>query len=54
MLVYPEVQKRAQRELDIVVGRLRTPTFPDMPQLPYLCAMVKELLRWAPTSPLGL
>ncbi|KZV67292.1 cytochrome P450 [Peniophora sp. CONT] len=54
MLAYPEVQERAQRELDAVVGRSRTPTFADMDHLPYIGAMVKELIRWAPTSPLGL
>ncbi|VDC01481.1 unnamed protein product [Peniophora sp. CBMAI 1063] len=54
MLAYPETQLRAQRELDAVVGRARVPTFADMPQLPYVCAMVKEALRWGPVVPLGL
>ncbi|KZV64301.1 cytochrome P450 [Peniophora sp. CONT] len=54
MLVYPDVQKRAQRELDVVVGRARTPTFADMPHLPYISAMVKEVVRWGPLAPLGV
>ncbi|VDB83472.1 unnamed protein product [Peniophora sp. CBMAI 1063] len=54
MIEYPDVQARAQDELDAVVGRLRPPTFADMPHLPYICAMVKELLRWGLTSPLGV
>jgi cytochrome P450 len=54
MVTYPEVQKRAQAELDAVVGRSRTPTFADLPHLPYIRAMVKEALRWQPVGPVGL
>jgi len=54
MVTYPEVQKRAQAELDTVVGRSRTPTFSDLPHLPYIRAMVKEALRWRPVDPVGL
>lgn len=54
MVVYPEVQARAQAELDSVVGRDRVPTFEDLSNLPYICAMVKEALRWRPVDPLGL
>ncbi|KZV60974.1 cytochrome P450 [Peniophora sp. CONT] len=54
MLAYPEVQKRAQEELDTVVGRTRLPTFADLPHLPYIRAMVKEALRWRPVDPVGL
>jgi cytochrome P450 len=54
MLVYPETQARAHEELDAVVGRARLPTFADYPHLPYIRAMVKEVLRWRPTGPLGV
>ena len=54
MLMYPEVQKLAQDELDAVIGRARAPTFADMPHLPYINAMVKEVIRWAPINPIGL
>lgn len=54
MVTYPDVQKRAQEELDAVVGRTRVPTFSDLPHLPYIRAMVKEALRWRPVDPLGL
>ena len=54
MVTYPDVQKRAQEELDSVVGRTRIPTFSDLPHLPYIRAMVKEALRWRPVDPLGL
>ncbi|KAN0124436.1 cytochrome P450 monooxygenase [Russula decolorans] len=52
MLAYPETQARAHAELDAVVGRARLPTFADYPHLPYIRAMVKELLRWRPIVPL--
>ncbi|KZV73889.1 cytochrome P450 [Peniophora sp. CONT] len=54
MMVYPEVQKRAQKELDTVVGRARVPNFADMPHLPYIRAMVKEAIRWSTVIPLGV
>ncbi|KAH9952755.1 cytochrome P450 [Russula dissimulans] len=53
LTLYPEVQKRAQAELDSVIGRDRLPTFDDRPQLPYIDAMCKEVLRWRPALPLG-
>jgi cytochrome P450 len=40
------VIEKAQEELDRVVGRDRTPTFEDEPNLPYIRAMVKEVMRW--------
>ena len=54
MIAHPEIQKRAHDELDAVVGRTRTPTFSDAPDLPYVQALVKESLRWRPVLPLGM
>jgi cytochrome P450 len=54
MIAFPEVQRRAQAELDTIVGRDRLPTFADAPRLPYVCAVIKEVLRWRPALPLGL
>ena len=54
MVAYPEAQRRAQAELDTVIGRSRTPTISDAPNLPYLQAMVKETLRWRPVLPFSL
>ncbi|THH14256.1 hypothetical protein EW146_g6057 [Bondarzewia mesenterica] len=53
MLAYPETQKRAQAELDAVIGRSRPPTFADMDSLPYTRAMINEVHRWRPIGPLG-
>ena len=50
MIAFPEVQHRAQAEIDTVVGRDRLPTFADAPRLPYVCAIIKEILRWRPAS----
>jgi cytochrome P450 len=53
MLCFPDVQLRAQQELDRVLkGRL--PEFEDEQDLPYLAALVKEVLRWQPATPIGL
>ena len=54
MTQYPEVQRKAQLELDTVVGRDRLPEFSDLDSLPYIRAIVKELLRWHVVVPIGL
>lgn len=53
LLRYPEVQKRAQSELDAVVGRDRLPEYEDKEALPYINAICQELLRWRMVAPLG-
>lgn len=54
MLAYPEHQRRAQAEVDTVVGRSRLPTFADLDHLPYIHAMIKETMRWRPVDPVGM
>jgi cytochrome P450 len=54
MVAFPEVQRRAHAELDAVIGRDRLPTFADSSRLPYIHAIIKEVLRWRPTLPLGV
>ncbi|KAJ7113937.1 cytochrome P450 [Mycena epipterygia] len=46
MLVNPEAQKKAQAELDSVIGQGQLPDFTDEASLPYVSAIVKEVLRW--------
>ena len=53
MALYPEVQKKAQEEIDAVVGPNRLPNFNDRPSLPYINAVVKESSRWNLVGPLG-
>ncbi|KAI4851001.1 cytochrome P450 [Aureobasidium sp. EXF-8845] len=53
MLLFPQVQKKAQDEIDRVVGKDRLPTMEDEPALQYIRGCVKESLRWMPTTILG-
>lgn len=53
MMRYPEVQQKAQKELDSVVGRDRIPSFKDRDSLPYIECIVREILRWRPIVPLS-
>ncbi|KAF7359170.1 Cytochrome P450 [Mycena sanguinolenta] len=54
MTLYPSVMRTAQAELDEVVGHGRMPSFRDRDNLPYIEAIVKEVLRWRPVGPLGM
>lgn len=45
---------KARAELDAVVGRSRLPDFADRPALPYVGAVVEELLRWRPAGAAGV
>ena len=53
MVLYPDVQAKAQAEIDAVIGSTRLPEFDDRPSLPYVEAILREMLRWKPTLPLG-
>ena len=55
MVLYPDVQARAQAEIDAVIGQglQRLPHWEDRSSLPYVEAVVKETLRWHPAVPLG-
>ncbi len=54
MASYPDVQKKAQAELDAVVGPSRLPDHSDRLGLPYINAIIKEALRWGPVLPFSL
>ncbi|TBU38080.1 cytochrome P450, partial [Dichomitus squalens] len=54
MATHPDVQRRAQAELDSVIGPDRLPEIDDMDRLPYIHAIVKECIRWRPVVPLGV
>lgn len=53
MTLFPEAQKKARAEIDTIVGRDRLPTLADRPNLPYVEAIVSEMMRWAPVVPMG-
>ncbi|KAJ7829406.1 cytochrome P450 [Mycena olivaceomarginata] len=54
MLANPEAQKKAQAEIDAVVGQDRLPDFDDEASLPYVAAAMKESLRWRNVTPIAI
>ena len=54
MVLYPEVQAKAQAEIDCVIGADRLPGIADRPSLPFVEAVYKETLRWHPVAPLAV
>ncbi|KAK7681812.1 hypothetical protein QCA50_015159 [Cerrena zonata] len=54
MMCYPEVQLKAQVELDSVVGTERLPQMDDIGDLPYIQSIIKEVHRFYPTVPLAI
>jgi cytochrome P450 len=51
MTLFPEAQSKAQAEIDAVIGEDRLPTLSDQDQLPYVCALIKEVLRFGLVVP---
>ncbi|KAJ1306347.1 hypothetical protein OPQ81_007354 [Rhizoctonia solani] len=54
MVLYPDVKKKAQEEIDSVLGSTRLPKIEDKDQLGYVDRIVQETLRWAPVTPLAV
>jgi len=55
MLRNPEAQRRAHEEVELVTnGGTHLPDFADRPNMPYIEALLKEVLRWHPTAPIGV
>ncbi|KAJ7247027.1 cytochrome P450 [Mycena rebaudengoi] len=52
MTLYPDIQRRAQEAIDKVVDTGRLPAFSE--NIPYIDAIVREVLRWRPVTPLGI
>jgi cytochrome P450 len=54
MTLHPDIQEQARKEVDMVVGYDRFPSFNDKQSMPYLTAVLKEVLRSVPdTCPLA-
>jgi hypothetical protein len=53
MALYPAVFKKAQKEIDAVVGTQRIPSISDKVDLPYTTALIRELFRWTVVVPNG-
>ncbi len=54
MISNPDIQARAQHEIDSVTGGDRLVEYSDHDSLPYLEAILREVIRWRPITPLGL
>jgi len=54
MVLYPDVQRKAQAELNSVLEPGCLPKFSDRSKLPYIDALIKEVHRWNPVAPLAL
>ncbi|KAJ6585037.1 cytochrome P450 [Mycena capillaripes] len=54
MALHPDVQKKAQSEIDTVIGNHRLPEYEDRPLLPFVEALYREVMRWKPVLPLGV
>lgn len=53
MVAYPDIQAKAQAQIDAVVGEARSPNWGDYKDLPYVAQCVKETMRWRPVTPLA-
>lgn len=53
MVQNPDVQKKAQAELDSVIGKNQLPKFEDKDSLPYIQAIMKECFRWKNVLPVS-
>jgi cytochrome P450 len=54
MLANPTAQKKAQAEIDSLTGGRYLPSFEDEASLPYVSALVKEVIRWENVTPFGM
>ncbi|KAG1883221.1 cytochrome P450 [Suillus subluteus] len=54
MVLHPDIQEKAHRLIETVVGTKRLPMFQDRPLLPYIDAILRECLWWHPVLPLAI
>ncbi|KAI3619486.1 cytochrome p450 [Moniliophthora roreri] len=54
LTAYPDVQRKAQEELDRIVGDQRAPALHDLEKTPYIQAIIKETIRIRPVGPVGI
>ncbi|KAF8576044.1 cytochrome P450 [Ramaria rubella] len=52
MVLHPEIQRKAQEEIERAVGKQRLPRLSDRASLPYVESIAQECLRWHPVTPL--
>ncbi|KAJ6588877.1 cytochrome P450 [Mycena capillaripes] len=54
MMQNPDIQRKAQQEIDTVLKPGHLPDFEDQNNLPYITAIAMELRRWRPVAPIGV
>ena len=54
MAIHPEIQKKAQEEIDQLLEGERLPTLTDQDDLPYISALIKEIYRWHTPLPISI
>ncbi|KAF7977288.1 hypothetical protein HWV62_4251 [Athelia sp. TMB] len=54
MTLHPDMQARAQLEIDTLIGKNALPTISDQQSTPYLTALIKECLRWGLLAPFAV
>nr|AAA41043.1 cytochrome P450 [Rattus norvegicus] len=54
MILYPDVQRRVQQEIDEVIGQVRCPEMTDQAHMPYTNAVIHEVQRFGDIAPLNL
>ena len=52
MALYPDVQKAARAEIDGVAGVGGMVALQDRATMPYVNALIKEIMRWGPVAPI--
>ncbi|KAG6841262.1 hypothetical protein C0991_000402 [Blastosporella zonata] len=53
IVIHPECQRKAQEEIDRIIGSARLPELTDRESLPYLECVMQESLRWNQAAPTG-
>ncbi|THU92382.1 cytochrome P450 [Dendrothele bispora CBS 962.96] len=54
LTAFPDTQKKAQAEIDKVIGLDRVPQLEDFARLPYCSALINEMHRFRIVGPLGI
>jgi cytochrome P450 len=53
MACYPEAQRKAQEQIDAMIGDERSPQWSDYDNIPYVAQIQKETMRWRPVTTTG-
>ena len=54
MMLHPEVQRKGHEEITRVCDSSQLPSYDDADSLPYVTAIVLEVLRWTAVAPVGI